>query len=187
MILKDTYSLEKSYDKPRQRIKKHRHYLANKVPCGQSYGFSSSHVCMWELENKNGWVPKNWCLWKVVLGKTLGSPLDSKEIKPVNPERNQPWILIGRADTKAEAPILWPPKCEELTHWKRPWCWEGLGAGGEGDNRGWDGWMASPTQWTWLWVNSGCWWWQGGLVWCGSWIRKELDTTEWLNWTELKG
>ena len=67
----------------------------------------------------------------------------------------------------------------------RPWCWEGLGAGGEGDDRGWDGWMASPTRWTWSWVNSGSWWWTGGLVCCDSWGRKELDTTEQLNWTEL--
>ena len=69
--------------------------------------------------------------------------------------------------------------CEELTYWKRPWCWEGLGAGGEGDDRGWDGWMASPTQWTWVWVNSGSWWW---TVCCNSWGRKESDTTEWLYW-----
>ena len=75
--------------------------------------------------------------------------------------------------------------CEELTHWKRPWCWEGLGSGGEGDDRGWDGWMASPTQWAWVWVNSGSWWWTGGLACCDSWGLKESDTTEWLNWTEL--
>ena len=75
--------------------------------------------------------------------------------------------------------------CEELTHWKRLWCWEGLGAGGEGDDRGWDGWMASPTQWMWVWVNSGRWWWTGSLACCDSWGRKESDTTEWLNWTEL--
>ena len=74
--------------------------------------------------------------------------------------------------------------CEELTHWKRPWCWERLGAGGEGDDRGWDGWMASLTWWTWVWVDSGSWWWTGGLACCGSWGHKELDTTERLNWTE---
>ena len=75
--------------------------------------------------------------------------------------------------------------CEELTHWKRLWCWEGLGAGGEGDNRGWDGWMSSLTRWSWVWVNSGSWWWTGGLACCDSWGRKESDTTERLNWTEL--
>ena len=75
--------------------------------------------------------------------------------------------------------------CEELTHLKRPWCWEGLGAGGKGDNRGWDGWMASLTQWTWVWVNSGSCDGQGGLACCSPWGRKESVTTEWLNWTEL--
>ena len=75
--------------------------------------------------------------------------------------------------------------CEELAHRKRPWCWEGLGAGGEGDDRGWDGWVASLTRWTWVWVNSGSWWWTGGLACCDSWGRKESDTTEQLNWTEL--
>ena len=76
--------------------------------------------------------------------------------------------------------------CKELTHWKRLWCWEGLGAGGEGDNRGWDGWMASLTRWTWIWVNSGSWWRTGGLAYCDSWGHKESDTTEWLNLTELR-
>ena len=71
---------------------------------------------------------------------------------------------------------------EELTHWKRPWCWEGLGAGGGGDGRGWDGWMASLIKWTWVWVNSRSWWWTGDLVCCDSWGLKELDTPEWLNW-----
>ena len=75
--------------------------------------------------------------------------------------------------------------CEELTHWRRLWCWEGLGAGGEGYDRGWDGWMASPTRWTWVWVNSGVGDGQGGLACCDSWGREDLDTTEWLNWTEL--
>ena len=76
--------------------------------------------------------------------------------------------------------------CEELTHWKRPWCWEKLNAGGEGDDRGWDGWMSSLTQWTWVWINSGVGDGQGGLACCSSWGHRESDTTEWLNWTELK-
>ena len=75
--------------------------------------------------------------------------------------------------------------CEELTHWKRPWCWERLRAEGEGDHRGWDGWMKLLTRWTWVWVDSRSWWWQGGLVCCSSWCRKESDMTERLNWTEL--
>ena len=98
---------KKSYDQPRQYIKKQRHYFADKVPSSQSYGFSSSHVWMWELDYKRSWILKNWCFGTVVLEKTLESPLDSKEIKPVNPKGNPPWIVIGRTD--AEAPILWPP------------------------------------------------------------------------------
>ena len=91
-----------------------------------------------ELDYKESWGPKNWCFWTVVLEKTLESPTDCKEIKPINPEGNQSWIFIGRTDAEAETPILWPPDAE-LTHWRRPWCWEGLRAGGEGDGRGWDG------------------------------------------------
>ena len=97
---------KESYDKPRQHIEKQRHHFADKDPYSWTYVFSSSHVWMWELDNKEGWVLKNWCLWTVVLEKTLESPLDNKEIKLVNPKGNQPWIFIGRAD--AEIAILWP-------------------------------------------------------------------------------
>ena len=97
---------KKSYDKPRQHIKKQRHQFPNKGPCSQSYGFSSSHVWMWELNHKEGWAQKNWCFQIMVLGKTLESPLDSKEIKLVNPKGNKPWIFTRRTD--AEAPPLWP-------------------------------------------------------------------------------
>ena len=90
-------------------IKKQRRHFADKGPYTQSYDFSSSHVWMWELDHKEGWVPKNWCFWNDVLEKTLESPLDSKEIKWVSPKGNQPWIFVGRTDAKAEAPILWPP------------------------------------------------------------------------------
>ena len=106
MKLKDACSLEKSYDQPRQHIKKQRHYFANKGPSSQSYSFASSHVWMWDLDYKERWVPKNWCFWIVVLGKTLENPLDCKETKSVNPKGNQPWIFIGRTDAEAEAPIL---------------------------------------------------------------------------------
>ena len=99
---------KKSYDKPRQHIKNQRHYFVDKGPCSQSYGFSSSHVCIWVLDHQEGWVPNSWCFWTVVL-KTLESPLDCKEIKPVNPKGNQPWVFTGRTDSEAEAPILWPP------------------------------------------------------------------------------
>ena len=138
-----------------------RHYFANKGPSSQGCGFSSGHVWMWELDCEESWVPKNWCFWTVVLEKTLESPLDCKGIKPVHSKGNQSWVFIGRTDAEAETPILLATSCEELTHWKRPWCWEGLGAGGEGDDRGWGGWMASPTWWKWVWVNSGSWWWTG--------------------------
>ena len=118
-------------------------------------GFSSGHVWMWELDCEESWAPKNWCFWTVVLEKTLESPLDCKEIQPAHSKWDQSWVSIGRTDAEGETPVLWPP------HVKRPWCWEGLGTGGEGDNRGWDGWMASPTQWTWVWVKSRSWCWTG--------------------------
>ena len=143
-----------------KHIEKHRHYFANKGLSSQGYGFSSGHVWMWELDYKESWALKNWCIWTVVLEKTLESPLDFKEIKPVHPKGSQFWIFIGKTDTEAETSTLatW---CKELTHLKRLWCWERLRAGGEWDNRGWNGWMASPTQWTWVWENSGSWWWTG--------------------------
>ena len=100
---------KKSYDQPRQHSKKQRHYFANKGPYSQSYGFSSGHVWMWELDHKESWSPKNWCFWTVVLERTLESLLDCKEIQPVHPKGNQSWIFIGRTDSEAEAPILWSP------------------------------------------------------------------------------
>ena len=122
--------------------------------------FSSSHVWMWELDYKGSWALKNWCFWTVVLEKTLESPLDFKEIQPIHPKGDHSWIFIGRTDVEAETPILatW---CEELTQLITPWCWEWLKAGREGNGRGWDGWMASLTQWTWVWENSGSCWWTG--------------------------
>ena len=99
---------KKSYDKPRQCIRKQRHHFANKGLSSQSYGLSSSHVWMWELYHKEGWAQKNRYFWIVVLEKTLESPLDSKKFKPVNPKGNQPWIFIGRIDSKVEVSIFWP-------------------------------------------------------------------------------
>ena len=127
MKLKDTCSLEEMLWQPRQYIKKQRHYFANKGPFSQSYGFSNSHVWMWELDHKD-WVSKNWCFWTVALQKTFESPLDYKEIKPVNPPGNELWIFIGRTDAEAETPIFWPP---DVKGWltERPWCWERLRAG----------------------------------------------------------
>ena len=134
--------------------------LLTKVHQVKAMVFPSSHVSMWELDYKESWAPKNWCFWTVVLEKTLESPLDCKEIQPVHPKGDQSWVFIGRTDAEAETPILWPLDAKSWPL-KRPWCWERLKAGGEGDDRGWDGWMASLTQWTWVWVNSGSWWWTG--------------------------
>ena len=129
--------------------------------------------------------PKNWCFWTVVLEKTLEGSLDCKEIQPVHPKGDQSWVFIGRTDAEAETPIIWPPNEKNWVIWKIPWCWERLKAGGEGDDRGWDGWMTSPTQWTWVGVNSRSWWWMGRPGLLHPWGFKESDITEWLNWTEL--
>ena len=111
---------KKSYDKPRQHIKKQRHYFPNKGPYSQNYGFSSSHVQMWLLDYKEGWAPKNWYFQTMVLEKNLESPLNSKEIQPVHPKGNQPWIFIEQTDTDAEAPILWPPDAKSQLIGKDP-------------------------------------------------------------------
>ena len=180
MKLKTLTPWKVSYDQPRQHIKKQRHCFANKGPSSQGYGFSSGHVWMWGLDCKESWALKNWCFWTVVLEKTLESPLDCKEIQPVHPKGNQSWIFTRSWSWN---PNSLATSCEELTHWKRPWCWEGLKAGGEGYDRGWDGWMASPTRRAWVYtlgVGDG----QGGLACCGSWGRKESDTTERLSWTD---
>ena len=105
--------LGRKHDQPRQHIQKQRHYFADKGPFSQSYGFSSSHVWMGEMDHKQSWVPKNWCFWTVVLGKMLESPLDCKVIQPVNPKGTQPWIFIGRTDAEIETPVLWPPDAKK--------------------------------------------------------------------------
>ena len=133
-------------------LRKQRHHRANKGPYSQSYGFSSSHVWMWELDHKEGWVPKNWYFRTVVLEKALESPLDSKAIELVSPKGNQPWIFIGRTSWSWSSNTLttW---CKELTHWKHSDA--GKDWGQEKRATGWDGWMASLTQWMWVWANSG--------------------------------
>ena len=169
---------KKSYNQPRQHIKKQRHYFANKGLCSQSYGFTSSHACMWELVHKEGWVLKSWIFWIVVLEKTLKSPLNCKEIKPVNPKGNQSWIFIGRTD--AEAPILWPPDAKSWLIRKdadagKDWRRE------EKEITGWGERMASLTQWTWVWVSLGDGEGYESLVCCSPQVHKESDTTERLN------
>ena len=111
---------KKSYDQLRQHIKKQRHDFVKIGPSSQGYGFSSSHVWMWELDYKESWVLKNWCFWTVVLEKTLESPLDSKEIQPVHHKGNQFWIFIGRTDVEGETPILWLPDVKSWLIWKDP-------------------------------------------------------------------
>ena len=178
---------KESYDQSRQHIKKQRHYFANKGPSSQDYGFSSSHVSMWELNYEESWVLKSWCFWTVLLQKTLESPLDCKEIQPVHPK----WSVLG---------VHWKDWCwswnsntlatwgEVLTHLKRPWFWERLRAGGEGDNRGYDGWMSSPTQGTWVWINSSSWWWTGkpGVLQSMGLQRFRHDWATELDWTDWR-
>ena len=120
MKLKDACSLEEKLYQPRQHIEKQRYYFADKGPSHQSYGFSSSHVWMWELDCKESWALKNWCFWTVVLEKTLESPLDCKETQPVHPKGNQSWLFIGRTDVEAETPILWPPDVKNWLIGKDP-------------------------------------------------------------------
>ena len=145
----------KSHDKPRQYIKKQRHYFANKGPSSQSYGFPNNHVWMWELDHKV-WTMKNWCFWTVVLEKTLESHLDCKEIQPVHPKRTQSWIFIRRIDAEAKAPIFWPPDAKsrlirkDLDAWK-DWRQEKKGM----------------PEWTWVSASSRRWQGQESLACCG--------------------
>ena len=169
---------KKSYDQPRQHIKKQRHYFANKGLSSQSYGFFSSHVWMWELDSKESWTLKNWCFWTVVLERTLESHLHCKEIKPVNSKGNQSWIFIGKTDAKAEAPILWPPDAKSWLIRKDPdagkdWRQEETGIT-EDEMVGWHHWLNEHEFEQALGDGEE----QGGLACCSSWGRKELDTTE---------
>ena len=173
---------KKSYDQTRQHIKKQRHYFAKKGSSSQGYGFSSSHVCMWELDYKESWALKNWCFWTVVLEKTLESPLDCKEIQLVHPKGDQSWVFIGRTDVKAETPILWPPHVKSWLIWKDPdarkdWGQEEKGTT-EDEMVGWHHWLnGHEFEWT-PGVGDG----QGGLACYSPWGRKESDTTERLHW-----
>ena len=147
-------SQRKSYDKPRQHIKRQRHYFANKGPYCQSYGFFSSHVWTWELDHKEGWAPKSWLM---LLNSGVGADFwESLGLQGDQTSQSSGKLVLNihwkdwcwSSNTLA----TW---CEELTRWKRPWSWERLRERGEGDDRGWDGWMASLTQWIWVWANSG--------------------------------
>ena len=163
------------------RLKKH--YFADKGPSSQSYGFSSGHVWMWDLDQKESWVLKNWSFWTVVSKKTLESHLESKKIQPVHPEGNQSWMFIGR--TEAEAPILWPPDMKCWLIRKAPdagknWRQEEKGTT-EDEVAGWHHRLEGHEFEQGLGIGDG----QGGLVCCSPWGHKESDTTEWLNWIDL--
>ena len=193
---------KKIYDKPRQHVKKQRCYFTDNGPSSQNNDFSTSHAWMWELDHKERRALKNWCFWTMVLEKTIERPLDSKEIKSVLNIHWEDWCSSWSSNNLA----IW---CEELNHWKDPDGWERLKAGGEEDDRGWDGWIASPTQWKdWRQKEKGMkecemvgWhhrldghefeqppgvgYEQESLGHCSPWGWKEPVTTKWLNWTEL--
>ena len=175
---------KESYHQPRQYIKKQIHYFTNEGPSSQGYGFSSSNVWMWELDCKESWAQKSWWFWTLVLEKTLESPLDCKEIqripilKEISPGCEG---LMLKLKLQYFGRLMW--RADSL---KRPWRWERLRARGEGEDVGWDGWMASPTQWTCIWVGSGSWWWTGRpgvLRFMG--FKSQTRLSDWteLNWT----
>ena len=154
MKWKDIFSSEENLWLTWQCIKKQRHHLADKGLYSQSYGFSSSHVWMWELDHKESWVPKNWCFWTVVVEKTLESPLDCKEIIPVNPKGNQSWIVIRRTDAEVEAPTLWPPEVKSWLAERTLMLGKTEGKRRREQQRmRWLG--VSLIQRTWIWANSG--------------------------------
>ena len=171
-------SWKKSYKKLGQCVKKQRHHLANKGPCGSSSGFPSSHVWIWDLDHKEGWGSKNWCFWTMVLEKTLESPVRSKEIEPVNFKENQSWIFIGRTDAEAEAPTLWPPDGKSQFIRKDP----DAGKDGrqeekgttEDETVGWHHLLHVHEFKQALGDGEG----QGSLACCSPWWRKESDMTE---------
>ena len=184
MKLIEACSWKKSYDQPRQHIKKQRHYFANKGPSGQGYDLSSCQVWMWELDCEESWAPKNWCFGTVVLEKTLESPLDCKEIQAVHPKGYQSWIFTGKAGAEAETPILWPPDAKNWLIGKDPdagkdWRQEEKGMT-EDEMVGWH-----HRQWTGVWVNSGSWWWVGkpGMLQSMGSQRVGHDWVTVLNWT----
>ena len=156
--------------------------LPTKVrPSSQGYGFSSGHVWMWKLDCEEGWAPKNWCFWTVVLEKTLEVPWTAR--------RSNQSILKEISPGYSLEGLMLKLKLQYLGHmmWRTdsfPQCWEWWKVGREGDDRGWDGWMALSTQWTWVWADSGSWWWTGRPGVLQSMGCKELDMTEWLNWTD---
>ena len=187
MKLKTLAPWKKNFDKPRYHTKKQRHYFASKVPSSQSYGVSSSHVWMWELDHKESWALKNWCFWTVVLEKTLESVLDCKEIQLVNPKGNQSWMFIGRTDAETETPILWPHDAKNWLTGKDPDAvkdWRQEKGITEDEMVRWHHWLDRHEFEQAPGVGDG----QGSLACCSPWSHIELSTqlSDWteLNWTE---
>ena len=184
MKLKDVCSLEGNYDQPRQHIKKQRHYFANKGPSSQSYGFSSSHEWIWKLDHKQSLHRRInafelWCYRRLLRVLWIARKSNQSILKEISPECSLEGLMLK---WNSNILVTW---CEELTHWKRAWYWVRLKEEGEGDDRGWDGRMASPTYWTWVWASFRSWWWS--WWWPGmlqAMCHKESDMTEWLHWTE---
>ena len=182
MKLKDTWLLGRKVMTNPDSILKSRDITLSTGSSSQSYGFSSSHVWMWELNYKESWASKNWCFWTVVLEKALESPLDCKEIQAVHTKGNQSWIFIGRTGVEDETSNLWPPDVKNI--WKDPdagndWRWEEKGRT-EDEMLGWHHWLNGHEFEYAPGVGNG----QGSLVCCSPWGCKESDTTEWLKWTE---
>ena len=180
---------KKSYDQTRQHIKKQRHYFANKGLSSQSYGFSNSHVWMWELDHKESWALKNWCFWTVALEKIFESLLDCKEIQPVNPKGNESWAFIGGTDAEAETPILWPPDGKNWLIGKDPDAGKDRGQEEKGMTEdemvGWHHRLNGCE-----WVSSGSWWWTGkpGILWSMGSQRVGYNWATEMNWAlELFG
>ena len=166
---------KKNYDQPTSILK------SRDICSSQSCDFSSSHVWMWELDYKESWAPKNWCVFTVVLEKLLRVSWTTRRsnqsiLKEISPEYSLEGLML-KLKLQYFGHLMW------RTHLKRPWCWKRLKVGGEWDGRGWDGWMASPTRWTWVWVNSRCWQWTGrpGVLWF---MGSQRVGHDWMNWTE---
>ena len=158
--LKNTYSWKESYDQHKQHIRKQRHYFANKGPFSQGYGFSSGHVWMWELDYKESWALRIdafelWCWRRLLKVPWTARKSNQSILKEISPGCSLEGLML-RLKCQYFGHLMW--RADSL---ERPWCWERLRAGGEGDDRGWDGWMASSTPWTWVWLDSGSWWWTG--------------------------
>ena len=182
---------KKSYDQPRHHIQKQRRYFANKSPSSQRYGFSSSHVWMWELDYKESWAPKNWCFWTMVLEKTPESPLDCKEIQTVHSKGDQFWVFIGRTEAKAETLVsarvctrVFGHLMQRVASLEKTLMLGGTGGRRRRGRQRMKWLITSLTQWTWVWVNSGSWWWTGrpGVLWFMGLQRVGHDWVTELNW-----